>query len=289
MGYGHRCGRPFNPMIVSRKTLTLLALAGLGANALAVDVTSINDFPSGWYVSDSNGGATASLNQVLPDNGDHDGALMFNANGGNGKNYVSFGAFPAYSGSANSTFPSLGTLGALANGSISADLFRSSTGSTPNPATDVVVKLIFSGNRQLTWENANNGNDTTTDSWFNQMMGGSGRWWIRGAASGGGSANFDVAGGFRTLTEWAGGFTPSGYAGGALGLDSEVLGFTVGFGSGVGNFVGGIDHLNVSFAGENSYSYNFRDPNAVSSVPAPAALSAFVFGLAARVRRRKRA
>ena len=265
-------------MNISHKS-ALLVLASLSAAAHATDVTSISstNYPNGWYISDSSGSSTASLD-LMPSN-DGDGALHFGgATGNNGKKYVSYGALPASSGAG---FASLGTLAALSTGSVSADLFRSSSSVTPNAATNVVVKLVFSGNRQLTWENAYNGNVTTQDSWFSQMMAGNGVWWIRGASATG-TANFDTAGNFKTLSDWATGFTPAGYTGGSL-LGADVLGFTVGFGSGVGNFNGAIDHLALNFTGGNQYAYNFQ------AVPEPSSFAAFALGGLALLRRRKRA
>ncbi len=263
-------------MNVSKKSLVLLAFSGLAVVAHATDVTSIaaTNFPNGWYTADATN-ATASLD-LTPSN-DGDGALHLV---GSGSSSVDYGAYPAYSGGVSNTFPSLGTLGALVNGSMSADFFRSSASNTINPYVDVSVKIIFSGNRQLTWENAYNSSITTQNSWFNQILTGSGEWWLRGAGLPAENNN-----NLHTLAEWMTGISPTGYTGAPLTSLSDVLGFSVGFGSGVGSFDGAIDHLNANFTGGSQYAFNFK----AQATPEPASFAALSLGALAVIRRRKRA
>gem|GEM_PF-4553765 len=277
-------------MTLSRISLALLALASLSSFAAATDytVTALNG-SQGWYV-DANTG-TNPISITSPTN-DGDGALRFSGTG-NEKQYVSFGAGQGFGGGSNSGNAAfLGTLGQLATGSVSADLFRTSTNAS-HPTLQVAVKIIFAGNRQLTWESAYNDqtNAATTGSWVSQMMGGSGNWWLRGASTAG-SYNFDQIANLHSLSDWASGaVTPSyngvTYTGLGLNASSEILGFSVGYGSFVGAFDGSIDHLKYSFTGGSTYNFNFRDPNATSAVPGPAA--ALAFGLGFFRRRNKRA
>lgn len=265
-------------MNVSKKSLVLITLSGVASIASATDVTSVSltNYPN-WYTVDATG-ATASIDSTPTNDGD--GSLHFV---GNGSATVAYGAFPAYSGGATSTLPSLGTLGALAAsaGSMSADFFRSSASSTINPYVNVSVKLVFSGNRQLTWENAYNSAATTQDSFFNQILSGSGKWWLRGTG-----LPAERNDNLFTLSDWATGVSPAGYTGAPLSAASDVLGFALSFGSGVGSFNGAVDHLNVNFASGNQYGFNFR---AVQATPEPASLAALGLGAVAAIRRRKRA
>ena len=266
-------------MNVSKKSLILLALSALASAASAGqnDVYSTGGYYSpnaqGFYVSDNRSTAEVAS---MPSN-DGDGALHFS---GNSAAYVSYGAYPAYGGTVSSTIPSLGTLGSLVTGTMSGDFFRNSASSTINPYLNVAVKLTFSGNRSLTWENAYNSALTTQDAWFSQMLNGDGKWWLRGAG-----LPAETNENLGTLLDWANGKSPTGFTGAPLSLTSDVLGYTIGFGSGVGTFDGAFDHLSVNYTGGTSTTFNFR----TQAAPEPAPLAGLALGAVAFLRRRKRA
>ena len=274
-------------MDISKKSFVFLALAATAA-AHATDVTGLGagiltPGAQGWYVDNNTDPlAPATIDTTFTNDGD--GALHF-AGTGNEKKYATFGA-PQGVDALSGFFSSLGSLGQLAAGSVSADIYRAST----NPAhqtLQVAVKVILSGNRQLTWESAYNDNLNLNGSWVTEMMGGSGKWWLRGASTAG-NVNFDQIVNLHSLSDWAaGGIVPTApgatFTGTPLSASDSILGFSVGYGSGVGAFDGAIDHLNVNFTGGSSYNYNFK----AQAVPEPASMAALGLGALALIRRRR--
>lgn len=274
-------------MIVSRKSFALLALAGLASVATATDVTAING-TQGWVVNGASGGGAASLGTTYSGIGNHqDGALVMNGD----RIRIALGR--GDEGGAN--LLNYGTLGALAEGSMSFDFFRSSVSMTNDVRLNVAVKLFLSNGSSLTWENAYNASLTDSDTWHNdyQIGGASGKWFVRQSG-----VSYDQSGQQFTLAQYAAGQTAThtgpNTTSSALSGSLNIVGVSFAIGSTIskapGTFYGAADNLKLNFGGGNSYAYNFRDPSYVSpTVPAPAAMSAFALGLAGRLRRRKRA
>jgi len=79
------------------------------------------------------------------------------------------------------------------------------------------------------------------------------------------------------LSEWQAGKA-------TIGANSQILGFSMGVGSGWANgFEGAVDDLSFKFAGQNAQTFNFE------AVPEPGTMAALFAGLAGVVARRKRA
>ena len=268
-------------MSILSKNLALLALCGVAAIASATDVTDLNSVSGGWHAygfgtaNPSYPVGTASI--VSSPSDDADGSLRMTGD----RSRVGIGVEEGYNGA---EFAGFGTLDALAKGSLLVDLYRSSMSQTNDARYTIGVKLLFAGNQALTWENANNGGDLTTDAWVTRNVG-AGQWFIRS-----GNVNYDFPASNHTLQEWANGAKPNENTG-IVGLTttSQILGisFVVGSGisSGPNSYIGGADHLAVSFQKGFSDNYNFR----AQAVPEPAPCAALGLGALGLLRRRKRA
>lgn len=251
--------------------------------ALAVDVYSV-DGTQGWWPNDvrSGGSLTLTNEQASVGNGSLRITTDSNIAGStNAKSYVSF-----FSGSP------FGTLGQLAAGSISLDIFKSSLSSANLSTHDLAFQIHWrNANGQtgnLTWENNYNGSATVpTDAWRTLDFS-SGNYWIRSQpTSGGSSQNFDVAAHVYSLSNWTTGVQAinGGFTSQALSAGTEIMGFSIGFGSGVtGQMVSYIDNFNVQFGGPNGFGYSAN----FEAVPEPFTMSLGIAGIALAIRKRRK-
>lgn len=251
------------------KKLGLLAgLTAVAGTSIAADVTTL-DGSQGWLSYGFSGGGTASID-MAPTN-DGDGSLRMTGD----RSRVGFG-----------TGGDMGTLGALAAGGVSIDLFRdgASTGAGHYQiAVAFFVRNSLGQTGSLTWEAAYNGIGTVNDTWINdQMLNGAGLWWIRSN-----SVNFDQVANMRTLGDWttAGSVSWGGDTSIALGADTAITALELKVGSGVpgGTFLGNADDITVDFSGGNLYHANFQ------AVPEPMTMSALGLGALALLRKRRAA
>lgn len=262
-----------------KKLLALCVLCSPGL-AGAVDIYNLNG-SQGWFPNDVRSGGTLGITTAQPRSGNGSLEIMTDssiAGSGQAKSYATF-----------ATGSALGTLGNLAAGSISMDFFKSSL-STVGAIQDLVFQIHWrnasgaTGN--LTWENAYNGNaSVATDVWRTLDIT-SGNYWIRSSPStGGGAVNWDGFGQWKSLTDWSnnGQAVFPGSSSQVLTAQTEIMGFSIGFGSGLeGKLLAFADNVNVSFAQGNTFSSNFE------AVPEPFTMSLGAAGIALAIRKRRK-
>lgn len=179
---------------------------------------------------------------------------------------------------------SLGTLGSLTN--FSADFLKVSP--TDNIANSLAIRLLTNtgGTQGLVWENNYNlDNDYNVDgafprnAWVPIDLTGD-KYWERAN-----SANFDSGNNFKTLGQWAAGFTPAG--GATLSSSTNIYGIEVSYGSTVGPFDGSVRNVNLSFGNTQYTAAEFREDAAATPLPSAALGGLACLGLFATGRLRR--
>lgn len=175
------------------------------------------------------------------------------------------------------TGAALGNLGDL--NTLAIDYMKSSTPALNGGNTNVsqfAYRLFTNstGTQSLVWENQYNGNGVVPTDSFQSLDLTGGLFWQRTNGinyNGGAQAHplsYYVAGGTEA---------PAGFA---LGAGTQIYGFEIAYGSGVGAFTGYIDHPTIGF-GSNVYTAN------VTAVPEPTSLGLLALGGLALLRRKR--
>jgi hypothetical protein len=260
---------------MSRSIRNLLSIAialtvGVSA-ASATTVTSLTGTSSWGYApgDDVKSGGSASI--VASPSNDGDGSLRITtdssiAGSGNAKAYVGTGG-------------SFGLLSDLQ--SLSFDFLRDSSSTTPADGS-LAFKLFLSNGASLTWEYAYNHDashpNVPTDTWQHVDLT-TQNFWLRYAGT-----NYAFPVQVKTPSGWAT-YSGSDDHGATFDSSTSINGIQIGYGSGLnGQFIAYADNVRLSFAGGNSFSYNF------AAVPTPASFAGgavLLGGLAVMGLRRK--
>lgn len=277
-------------------TLSAFAFAGLASAQVVLPNNPTGDFytnaggsnqgqavgTSGFYYNNVRNGGTVGINAQIPRNGT--GSAYFKSEDGADKADFEFLALGTNVGGNFFAGGSLGKLGDLE--ALSYSWYRKGTSTTTANFQPVVRILVdadgdlntITDRGGLVFEIAYNGAATAvTDTWVNEDIfgynsGAGANMWTFGAGM-----TFAQEGYGVKLSEWQAGKA-------TIGANSQILGFSMGVGSGWANgFEGAVDDLSFKFAGQNAQTFNFE------AVPEPGTMAALFAGLAGVVARRKRA
>jgi len=237
---------------------------------------------SGFFYNNVRNGATVGINAEVPRNGT--GSVYFKSEDSSDKADFELLAAGTEFGGNFFAAGSLGKLGDLE--ALSYSWFRKGSSTTTanfQPVVRILVdadgNLATTGDRGgLVFEIAYNGAATAaTDTWVNED--------IFGYNSGAGANLWTFGAGMSFAQEGYGVKLSDWQAGRAtIGAGSEVLGFSMGIGSGwADGFEGAVDDLSFKFAGQNAQTFNFE------AVPEPSSMMALFGGLAGIAARPKRA
>jgi hypothetical protein len=192
---------------------------------------------------------------------------------------------------------SLKSMGKLSDlSALSYDWYRDGT-STNNPIQQPSIRLMYDADGDfnttsdrgfLVYERYyTTGTNAPVDQWVSddvlnfQGAGTSAYMWLNNPGNPNGSTE-EVFN--RTLQDWATTSNPNAnYP--SLNAGAVIYGFNVGFGSGwSGTFSGAVDNVTIGFNG-NSQNFNFE----TKAVPEPTSIAALGLGVAAMLRRRRKA
>lgn len=240
---------------------------------------------SGWYYNNVRNNGVVGINGTYPRNGN--GSVYFKSSQGgstSSKADIEFFGSAVQNNSGNwSPTSSLGKLKDLSH--LSYDWYRDSQ-STVQSHFHPVIRLLVAGMNNnafvsgyLVFERAYNPSvsPVPTDQWVSESIVGTTNLWSTG------SLPFAFNKYDYTLSDWQ-----TNYG------DLDVVGVSLGVGSGWGPnagdiFVGAVDNVRFGFTNGPSYDFNFEVAAVTEPVPEPFTMGLVAAGLAAGLRRRRRA
>lgn len=266
-------------MKIATQLIVGTALISVSAGASASDVYTIGGPAQGpgyaspgntsdWTLGDTRNGGTSVISTAQPRSGN--GSLEMKTGASADKSSVLLGSARWFD------TPVFGTLGALADGNLSFDIYRDSSSTVADhlaPAFQLNIQNAAGESANLKWEPIYNGYAVVPeDQWISLDITGGNFWMYDGQVR----ADFD-----EKLDDWVNGHTVGDST--VLGPDSKIVGISIQNGSGwTGEFTGYVDNVTATFDGGNTYAANFE------VVPSPTAFGAGLVGLVGLAVRRRR-
>lgn len=260
-------------------TLALLASTGT-AHAIADTVFVTPTNLQGWVSDDTRAPGTAAITPVHPQSGN--GSFEFITTGANDKANASLYWTP---GSTANPFGVVTTIGNLST--LTYDWFRSSASTSVSLEMPALRFYFINADGkfgslvyELAYNGVNGSIDAPTDSWQTADLS-SAQMWMRS------NVNLNAADQTMTIAQWINPSLTKPTGAYAIDASTSIIGVSASVGSGIGGlYDGGIDNVQVGFAGGATNTYNFE----VSAVPEPSSFALGglgLFGVGALVYRRR--
>lgn len=240
---------------------------------------------SGWHYNNVRNSGVVGINDTYPRNGTGSAFLQtqFGPGGASSKADIEYLAAGLNVGG---NFYATGSLGLFsAFSAMSYEWYRdsaSTNSAVQHPALRILLdrdgNLATTGDRGgLVYEAAYNGAVVPVNTWTAGSVGAATKLWNFGLGLG---FEYDIDGDgspYDTLAEWQAS---------ALMSNAVILGFSAGVGSGWGPFMGAVDGIGWTIAGQSAM-YDFEVPRD-QGVPEPASMALVGIGLLALARSRRR-